>query len=204
MKLLVSFGGIAHSPGLPPEEFKNVLSGVECDIVFVTDIHRAWYYRGIDEAISTHYKVVEYLQRLTEEYDEITFFGNSMGGFAAILFGSHLEVDKVISFSPQTFLGRIKRKVHNDTRWSEYMPTLQNYYTEDELDLVEIMNRYNFKTIYDIHYLKSHRLSRVHAERLRTIPRVKLFDWDRVGNLVQTLRDENLLKDIIMGIGNEV
>ena len=51
-----------------------------------------------------------YLQNILKKYNNITFIGASSGGYAA-LFGSLLNVDKVVSFIPQTNLNVIKRKI---------------------------------------------------------------------------------------------
>jgi len=203
MKLLVSFGGIAGSPGLPPQEFKNVLSDVECDIHFITDKNRAWYYQGINDKVDNHFRLLVHLEQLIRGYDDITFFGNSMGGFAAILFGSYLRVRKVIAFSPQTFLGKEMRQLHKDTRWTEHISRLQAEFSEDQLNLLELMDYIPSNTKYDIHYLIHHRLSAVHAHRLIDFPGVSLYPYEGAGNLVQTLRDQNLLKDIIIGGKND-
>ena len=45
--------------------------------------------------------------------------GNSAGGYAAILFGLLLKVDKVVAFSPQTFFGPFKNLINRDFRWAK-------------------------------------------------------------------------------------
>ena len=40
-----------------------------------------------------------------------------MGGYAALLFGNILKVDKVLSFAPQTFIDKTNRLINCDFRW---------------------------------------------------------------------------------------
>lgn len=198
---IISFGGINHGPGIPVDEFKNTLKNVSCDIDFITDINRAWYYRGIDEAINNHYRLKMYLDSLIEGYDDVTFVGNSMGGFAAILFGSLLEVDKVIAFNPQTFLGKKLRKEHRDNRWNKYVSELQAEFPDHCLDLLEKM-KFGNATKYEIHFQSNHVLNTIHAERLLGLPNFDFFKYTGLGkrkNLVKYLRDNNLLISILIG-----
>jgi esterase/lipase len=48
------------------------------------------------------------------KYDNICFIGNSMGGYAAILFGTLLNIDNIISFAPQTFIDKFNLFLYFD------------------------------------------------------------------------------------------
>lgn len=45
------------------------------------------------------------------------FCGNSMGGYAALMFGYLMGVDKIIAFSPQTTINTKWLILNNDFRW---------------------------------------------------------------------------------------
>lgn len=42
-----------------------------------------------------------------------------MGGYGAILFGNMLEVDRVISFAPQSYINRWNRLINRERRWEK-------------------------------------------------------------------------------------
>ena len=80
------------------------------DKLFLQDNTSRWYLYGIDGISNNVNQTKIYLQNILKKYNNITFIGASSGGYAALLFGSLLNVDKVVSFIPQTNLNVIKRK----------------------------------------------------------------------------------------------
>ena len=105
--LIVSFGGSALViGGITPFEFVNILHKwfPEYDKKFYIDLHQKWYHNGI-KGISTDIdETVSYLHGIISNYKKVIFIGNSAGGYAAILFGSLLNISTVIAFVPQTIL----------------------------------------------------------------------------------------------------
>ena len=63
----------------------------------------------------------------TKQLSKNIFSGNSMGGYAAILFGCFLSVDTVISFAPQIFINRYNRFINVDSRWPNEISKIYNY-----------------------------------------------------------------------------
>src|SRR5690554_537187 len=86
--LLVSFGGIYQGLGIPVFEFFNSISDIECDKIFLRDFNQAWYHKGVDSNLDDMEKVIEFLRSTIRKnkYDKVCFLGNSMGGYAALLF----------------------------------------------------------------------------------------------------------------------
>lgn len=117
-KLIVSFGGVAGYPGMPIFEFKKLMTSVELNKLFVVDPNRAWYCLGICEDINSSQVLLDKLKTIIELYGKkyTMFYGNSMGGFAALKLGALLSVDKVIAFSPQTFINEQLRVKYKDSR----------------------------------------------------------------------------------------
>jgi hypothetical protein len=105
--LIVSFAGHGLKyGGVPKIEFANFLQThfSHIDAQFYIDNTCSSYHHGI-EGISTNIdETVQYLRQRFEGYDKIITLGASAGGYAAILFGSLLNVDTVIAFIPQTIL----------------------------------------------------------------------------------------------------
>jgi hypothetical protein len=72
--------------------------------IFIRDIRKQWYIGGINSKLDTPLKLAEFLEKETAGYKVFTI-GSSAGGFAAILFGSLLQVDRVYAFNSQLNLG---------------------------------------------------------------------------------------------------
>jgi hypothetical protein len=105
--ILVSFAGQGMGIGtLPQFEFVNFLNKhfPQYEKHFYLDIYKKWYHRGIDGISKNIPETKEYLQRQIQGYKKVVFIGSSSGGYAAILFGSLLNVDSVLAFIPQTIL----------------------------------------------------------------------------------------------------
>ncbi|QSE96644.1 alpha/beta fold hydrolase [Fulvivirga lutea] len=202
--LLVSFGGIRQGLGIPVFEFFNSLNKLDCDKVFIRDFNQAWYHKGVSEELNSIGAIKDYLQELLHEgnYKRVCFIGNSMGGYAAILFGNLLKVDAVIAFAPQTFIGRLKRFYYWDFRWANEMKALHtsDQAETDYFDLKDILRKgIGTHTQIQIYYSKKHRLDKNHAERLKdshdNLVLIGMSEGDH--EVVKALRDNGQLMQII-------
>ena len=110
-KLFLFFGGIVGSIGMPPFEFYQASKILEFSRVFVRDLSQSWYQRGLPGIGSNAADIGGYLNGLIKNSgaSEIIFVGNSMGGYAALLFCAMLKTGKAVVFSPQTFLSTARR-----------------------------------------------------------------------------------------------
>lgn len=68
--------------------------------IFVRDVFKQWYLCGINSKINTQEKLFDFLKEETKGYKTINI-GSSAGGYAAILYGSLLDVEKILAFNPQ-------------------------------------------------------------------------------------------------------
>lgn len=102
--IIVSFGGVAlKMQGIPPFEFLNHLSkNFDYDMLFFVDPKTKWYHLGIDGISNDIPSTAEYIGKRISGYKKVIFLGISAGGYAAILFGSLLNVNHVIAYTPQT------------------------------------------------------------------------------------------------------
>lgn len=71
--------------------------------LFVRDVYKQWYVKGINSQIDTQAKLLDFLRKETEGYDVITI-GSSAGGYASALYGTLLHAKIVLAFSPQITL----------------------------------------------------------------------------------------------------
>lgn len=79
--------------------------------IFIRDIRKQWYIGGINSRLDSPLKLAEFLKKETAGYKVYTI-GSSAGGYAAILFGSMLQVNRVYAFNSQLNLNVI---VQNST-----------------------------------------------------------------------------------------
>lgn len=70
--------------------------------IFLRDIQKQWYLKGINYQINSVDKLLKFLKEETKGYRVITL-GSSAGGYAAVLFGSMLYAETIMSFNGRFF-----------------------------------------------------------------------------------------------------
>lgn len=119
--LYIFFGGIAAGIAMPRFEFYHASEIIEESKIFIRDLYQCWYQNGLPgisrDIHSTAQYVRDQIGRI--EPDRVFLVGNSMGGYAAILFATMLRIGEVIAFAPQTFISPSLRLRHKDTRWQK-------------------------------------------------------------------------------------
>ena len=202
--LLVAFGGLAGAPmGLPPFEFRNLSESLSVMRLFVRDPAQAWYQRGLegltDDVKSTADHLAERIDHAGAK--RVVMVGNSMGGYAALLFGALLDVDAVIAFAPQTFIGRWLRLRHRDGRWSRQVKRAQTAPRgrARQRDLLPLLRGLApARVAAQIHYGCDEPLDGVHAERLASLSWCHVEGHPVGGHtLVRHLRDGGRLDPML-------
>ena len=118
--------------------------------IFIRDIHKQWYFTGINENLNTPDKLLEFLKSETEGY-RVQAVGSSAGGYAALLFGNLLKCERVYAFNAQFNLHKVllKSNFTNDPilfekkdakEWAAYYD-LSNFLTNKS-------NNYYFQSCY--------------------------------------------------------
>ncbi len=102
--------------GTTVEEFKGTLSSLNYDTVKINDINGNYFFNGIDETYNTPEKVLDLLSGYVSGYTKTVFIGNCAGGHAAILFGTMLNVNKVIGFNTVSYLDQTTLLLNDDGR----------------------------------------------------------------------------------------
>jgi hypothetical protein len=102
-------------------------SGCHINKILVRDSGNAWYHRKI-EGLGEH--VDETALRLRELVRDIApskiiTIGQSMGGYAAIMYGLLLNARQIISFGPLSFLDTEQARLYNERRWLAVMRALE-------------------------------------------------------------------------------
>lgn len=108
--LIVTFSGRQDGLGsMTVFEFKNFLEeqyGLY-DKLFLKDEKVLWYNQGITGLSTNVEETIDFLHKQILPYKKVVFIGASMGGYAALLYGSILKVDLVITFRPQTHTNNV-------------------------------------------------------------------------------------------------
>jgi hypothetical protein len=84
--------------------FYNTTRSLPCDVLYVRDPRKnSWFQEGFlpEGGIDAS---AEYLRALAASYDRVVVSGASMGGYAAILFGSLIGASCIFALGPQTQL----------------------------------------------------------------------------------------------------
>lgn len=204
--LFVAFGGIAQQLHMPPFEFKNFLTSNFGDVnfIFIRDMEQAWYFNGIS-GLSTNFDTnVEGIKKLIDdvEHSKVIFIGNSMGGYASILYGSLLNVDHILAFAPQTFISPAKRNKHSDTRWPQQMKKIHTkapthpYYDLNNLEDVQSDIR--------IFCGAQSKLDNIHANNIKHMDNVRVHVEPKGSHgVIKVLKSNGNLYKIIKDILDE-
>lgn len=203
-RLYFIFGGIAAEIGMPPFEFYNASRILTENKIFLRDFTQSWYQNGLPGLGRNVFEIAEYLAEKIRQVNpvEVCFVGNSMGGFAAILFATLIGSGTAIAFAPQTFISPIGKLRHIDLRWpkqifSTYFTTLSKRHVWD-LKALLAANQNTPKI--EVHVSTKDRLDLMHARRLRGVSGTTIHEYDVGGHaLVRHLRDAGKLAGILQG-----
>lgn len=120
--LIIAFGGIAGQFHQPLFEFKKFLqANLDCHFIYLRDMKQSWYHQGVLGLGDTIPQVAQRLQEIigTINHSKVLTIGGSMGGYAALLFGHLVGADRMLAFSPQTFICKELMDRHGDHRLDE-------------------------------------------------------------------------------------
>jgi hypothetical protein len=71
--------------------------------IFIRDIYKQWYLHGINNQLNSLEKLAGFLEKEIKGYTSY-FIGSSAGGYAAVLLGSLLNVNRIYTFNNQFYL----------------------------------------------------------------------------------------------------
>lgn len=201
-KLYIIFGGIAAGLNMPPFEFYNAAQILNDNKLFVRDFHQCWYHKGLDGISHNIESTAVYLQKEIKAIDpkKLCFVGNSMGGYAAMLFSTLIGYGNAIAFAPQTFISPCQRIKYRDFRWAKQI--FKTYYSSGFKnrfwDLKILLEKQKKDQVFSIYVSSVYRLDQIHAEHLEKIPGVKVYKIESDSHsIVKILRDKGELPKIL-------
>lgn len=199
--LYIFFGGIAD---MPQFEFYNYTKRINENKIFIRDLAQCWYQDGLPGISNDIHSTAKYIQRQIESLKpkKIFFVGNSMGGYAAMLFGNLIGKGEVIAFAPQTFISPFLRLIHRDSRWRKQILAtyIKSIFKRKAWNLKPLLLRGRGSDKISVFVSKNHRLDYIHALHIKNISGVNVYEFERGGHkVVKLLRDEGKFSAIMSG-----
>lgn len=135
--------------------------------IFIRDIIKQWYLTGINKTVDTPERLFEFLKKETTDFKVVTV-GSSAGGFAAVLFGSLLNAEKIFTFNGQFEINSLLKS--SDEKIDPILFRNRDRELRKFYDLKSFIN-----TNVDIYYFYSHnsKWDYDQYEHIRTIPSIK-------------------------------
>lgn len=203
-RLILAFGGIKGALGMPTFEFYQSANLLQDSKIFFRDLSQNWYHAGLPGISRDIDETCDYIRSRIDalQPEEILFIGNSMGGYAAILFSTLLNTGKVVSFSPQTFISPVKRLKAGDRRWGlrVFNTYVKSLFRPRYFDLYPLLAGAPRDNSITIHCSSLDTRDLAHARQLSGFPNVEIRIHDIGGHrLVKHLRDNGTLKEILGG-----
>lgn len=184
--LIISFAG--HDRifgGIPRFEFVNFMETHFKNVSrhFYIDKHVNSYHQGIHEITNNIDETVNYLKNEITNYKNVICLGISSGGYAAILFGSLLNINYVLAFMPQTI--RLNKNIDEKYRdISKFINNTTKYYVYGDLSI---------KCINHCHHIS-------HCTRISHHPNVTLIKKKNID--LKTMRNSGELYLILNSLIN--
>ena len=168
--------------------------------IFIRDLYKQWYLKGINNRIDTPEKLFEWLKAETLGYKVITL-GSSAGGYAALFYGSQLHAECILAFNPQFELNTLFERSDESknpilyrlrgTEWSKYFdiaPMLNNaasdiyyfYSLRSSWDILQSQHIKDIKRIHQICFSTSHHGIPFLKVALPKVINMAHSDWQRL------------------------
>lgn len=198
-ELIISFGGCGIDPETGEAHYGMQAAMIDLSVsrIFLRDQFQVWYFngvRGLSTDIRTTVEAVRtHIERL--QPNKIITTGVSGGGFAAILFGILLEVDRIVALNPQSLL---RRNVECFAHGNLYRLKWTNPFEAPYRDLLNL--RIPKQTHLVVAYGQDDPVDSFHSGRLEAMGDVEFM---RLGglhhNVGPALRDSGQLIELVLG-----
>ncbi len=225
--LVIAFGFVSWT-SRPAFDFYGRLrkleqvSGQPLNKILVRDSGNAWYHRQIaglgNHVDETAQALRELVRRIAPS--TITTLGQSMGAYAAVMFGLLLDAQQIVAFGPLSFLDVQQARLYHELRWLPVMeslaqdPPLSGYYDLAALCRARATEHTQLHLVFGTRpdavnsgasASESVNLDAMHAQRLAAFGRCTLHPFPQSGHavvqhLIDTKRINGLLASCILGL----
>ena len=198
------------------------LSGQPLNKILVRDSANAWYHRRIaglgGHVDETAQALGDLVRRIAP--GAVTTLGQSMGAYAAVMFGLLLDAQQIVAFGPLSFLDVQQARLYHELRWLPVMeslaqdPPLSGYYDLAALCRARATEHTQLHLVFGTRpdaansgasASESVNLDAMHAQRLAAFGRCTLHPYPHSGHavvqhLIDTKRINGLLAEWILGL----
>lgn len=193
--LVVAFSGMATQLSMPPAEFMRTFLAKNISVIFIKDFWQCWYQKGLLGLTKNIDETASFLKQelLKVNPKKIIFIGTSAGGYASILFGILLNIDEILSFSPQTY---IEEQIFAKFKAADSRIDDLNF-TSPYLDISKIPQLHSFSGNINIYYGAQNGDDKQHAQNLSKFKSVKLVELATdTHNTAKYLKEQGKLNEI--------
>ena len=225
--LVIAFGFVSWTTR-PAFDFYGRLrkleqvSGQPLNKILVRDSGNAWYHRQIaglgNHVDETAQALRELVRRIAPS--QVTTLGQSMGAYAAVMYGLLLDAQQIVAFGPLSFLDVRQARLYHELRWLPVMeslvqdPPLSGYYDLAALCRARATEHTQLHLVFGTRpdaansgasASESVNLDAMHAQRLAAFGRCTLHPFPHSGHavvqhLIDTKRINGLLASCILGL----
>ena len=225
--LVIAFGFVSWT-SRPAFDFYGRLrkleqvSGQPLNKILVRDSGNAWYHRQIaglgNHVDETAQALRELVRRIAPS--QLTTLGQSMGAYAAVMYGLLLDAQQIVAFGPLSFLDVQQARLYHELRWLPVMeslaqdPPLSGYYDLAALCRARATEHTQLHLVFGTRpdavnsgasASESVNLDAMHAQRLAAFGRCTLHPFPHSGHavvqhLIDTKRINGLLASCILGL----
>jgi pimeloyl-ACP methyl ester carboxylesterase len=194
--LLMAFHGIAgRMAAFPPFEFFKLTRDLRVNKAYLRDLDQRWYHGGLRGVTGSIGETAHYLRRMMRACRprRTVLFGSSMGGYAALLFGSLIGASAVHAFSPHTTL-RDRRSIRNRDK----LKALHEGFSGEYFDLSKVPGVSAASGEDHVYYDLTDRKDRRQVSHLEGRARLHLHPYRGGGhNLVKHLKASGELEKLV-------
>ncbi|WP_070155921.1 hypothetical protein [Sphingobium phenoxybenzoativorans] len=200
---LLTFGSRTNANRTEPSyAFMNTIlrmkrmRNVPCSVYYFKAKKNDWYFGGV-EGQDDFDSSVQYIQSISKKFRKTIFLGNSMGGYAALIFGLLSEGSSILAFSAQTrfdaqFCDEIREK-----RWQDEYAAMREARDVKSMAVLEYMKN-NPEADVNLFTGAKNSQDLAYCSEIAHYPNVRLFRFEESDHdLVHDLRSSGKLEEII-------
>ena len=200
--LMIAFGGLKGNMGVAPFEFFKLTKSMKVNKIYLRDIDQELYHSGFPGVSGSIEETVSYLKQKIDVCGarRVVVFGNSMGAYAALLFGVLIGADAVHAFAPNTFVCD-KGSDDNETHrlGNEITRRIREKYSARYFDLKDVIQLHGNACELNLYFDSGHETDVEHAMHLNGLPNVVLHAFsDGSHHLIKALKRSGELRRIII------
>ena len=187
-RLLIAFTGLARRTGISLPQLYAYAAPHDLNVIFLADDYSVGYLRGVS-CFGDFEQSIDALRRLMRRWgiNDLLTFGSSVGGYGAMLYGTHLYARRVLSIA-----GMVTLAPEYDTRAVTFGQAEQLYEIAHRrsLDLSQTLAGFRRKPRFDCYYATDDENDVRQAAILATLDNVFLHRLDNGGHAIIATRLE--------------